>query len=200
MIKLSKVLATVTVVLALAGCASPSKVYYDSDPLQDFSEYSTFAWIDDAPMTADGDYAIGPFVERRIMQAIRNALTNKGYRFVEDVNDADLAVAFTVGARNKVRVQVNPGRWYGPYAGPNARWGYNNYFGPQMVRSPDEVTVRQTTTGALSIDLFDTKRRSPVWHSVGSKRLSNSDLRNSTKGMKTIDQDVATILGDLPAK
>ena len=199
MIKLSRLLTTATVVLALAGCASSNKIYYDSDPLQDFSEYSTFAWIDDAPMTADGDYAIGPFVERRIMQAIRTALTNKGYRFVEDVNEADLAVAFTVGARNKVRVQVTPGRWYGPYASPNSRWGYG-YFGPQIVRSPDEVTVRQTTTGTLSIDLFDTERRSPVWHSVGSKRLSNSDLRNSSKGMKTVDQDVATILGNLPAK
>lgn len=199
MIKLSKLLMTITVGLTLTGCASSNIIYYDSDPLQDFSEYSTFAWIDDAPMTADGDYSVGPFVERRIMQAIRNSLTNKGYRFVEDINEADLAVAFTVGARNKVRVQVNPGRWHGPYAGPNARWGYG-YFGPPIMRSPDEVTVRQTTTGSLSIDLFDTKRRSPVWHSVGSKRLSNSDLRNSAKGMKTIDQGVATILENLPAK
>lgn len=199
MSKLSKLITTVALGFALAGCASTNKVYFDSDPLQDFSEYSTFAWVDDKPMTADGDYAVSPFVERSIMGAIRKTLTDKGYRFVEDVDNADLAVAFTVGARDKIRTQVTPGRWYGAYAYPGSRWGYN-YFGPTMIRAPDEVKVTQSTTGTIAIDLFDTERRSPVWHSVASKRLSNSDLRNTSRSMQTIDEDIAIVLGNLPAR
>lgn len=179
--------------LVLASCASPNRVFYDLDPQQDFAVYSTFTWISDRPMTANGEYSVSPFVERRIMQAVRKSLEGKGYSFVEGIDDAHLAVAFTVGARDKIRVRTTTATW----PGDDWRWG-DRYYRPALMR--DEVSVNKYTEGALAIDLFDTKRRSPVWHSVGSKRLSRSELRNQDEGLKNIDEDVNKILADFPSK
>jgi len=183
--------------LLLIGCASTGEFYIDQDPEQDFSGYRTFAWISAKPMTAVGDHTVSPLAERRIMDAIVSTLSGKGYDFVEDPAAADFAVSFTVGARDKVKsvthLQSTPA--FDPWLYRNSwRWGrgYYDYYFPQV---QEVTTQRNYTEGTLAIDLFDVKRKSPVWHGIGNKNLSKKELNSGTDG---IDEAVQTLLGSFP--
>ena len=102
-----------------------------------------------------------PLASGRIQRAVAKALAAKGFGSVSDVGSADFLVGFTLGARDKVRVDTNryPVGFRGPY-----RWGLAYY---------QDVDVRQYTQGRLAIDVFDAKLQRPVWHGYATKNLSS---------------------------
>ena len=194
-----KLLSTILLTLTLAACASvPVKV--DSDPAQDFSSYSTFSWTGKSPMIANKtDHSIPPVAEDRMTAALKNTLEQKGYRYVEDASAADFAVSYTIGARDKVQLEGYAPRYYGGY--DNWRWGFPHYgYGydvfPMQYRSA-VVEQKEYVRGSLAVDVFDVKRKSPVWHGYGSKRLSDEDLlRNASDAGETM----ANMLAEFPIK
>lgn len=179
-------LATYSLCAFLVACATGFKATYDSDPGQDFGTYSTFTWIAKRPMIrASGAVGANPLLEPRIMTALKDQLTAKGYRFVDNNEPADLAIAFTVGARDKIRVTSYPST----YAGRRGAWGWGSgYYGR-------EVDARQYTEGVLAVDVFDVEKRAPIWHGVASKSITKSDRANITE---TVDAAVAAILEGFP--
>ncbi len=180
--------------LYISGCASTPQVFTDHDESQSFTDYKSFAWISDEPMVVSGDRGPSPIVAKRLKDAINETLQSKGYRFVADRQDADFVVAFTVGARDRMEIRE---REVVDYYGPHWRWGYD-YYGIVYPRgfSRTEVTTRQYAEGSLAIDIFDRKRKSPVWHGSGSKRLSRAELRGESVG--TTRGAVETILAGFP--
>ena len=194
-----KLLSTILLTLTLAACASvPVKV--DSDPAQDFSSYSTFSWTGKSPMIANKtDHSIPPVAEDRMTAALKNTLEQKGYRFVEDASAADFAVSYTIGARDKIQLESYAPRYYGGY--DNWTWGFP-YYGYGYNRFPMQyrsgvVEQKEYVRGSLAVDMFDVKRRSPVWHGYGSKRLSDEDLlRNASDA----DETMANMLAEFPSK
>jgi hypothetical protein len=175
------ILLSVVLVLA-SGCESIS-TKTDYDTAFDFSGYHTFSWISKSPLVSKSP-EVSPLAEGRIENAVRSVLSGKGFRFVDDPAKADFVVAFTLGARQQVRVTSNP------YA---AGYGMRPYMwgGPYY----QDIDVREFTQGRLAIDIFDVKQKQPVWHGHATKSISSSDQKNAEE---LINKAVAAILAGFP--
>ena len=172
-----KILGTALGVILLAACASTFKATHDHDTNHDFSNYQTFAWISKNPMKV-GQTAVAPnpLLEPRIMNALESGLEAKGYRFVDEPGSADFVVSFTVGSREEIKVDSYPSMSAGVRYPAHWGWGAAYYS--------TETTVRQYTKGMLAVDVFDVKERRPVWHSVASKTINESDREDMEATVK----------------
>jgi hypothetical protein len=159
----------------LGGCTGKSyKTYDDYNPNIDFSNYQTFAFISDSPMiVSSAQGAVSPLLQPRLMNAIRADLSRKGFRYVNDPEQADMAISFTVGSRDQIKVDQYPASYrtaYGSYYG-----GYGYGYGMNYAT---ETRVRQYTEGQLAIDIFDVRSKTPAFHGTASTRISSSDREN----------------------
>ncbi|MEZ5557690.1 MAG: DUF4136 domain-containing protein [Pseudomonadales bacterium] len=168
-------------ILLTTGCESV-KTRTDHDPSIDFSTYHSFAWVSD-DMSLSVQHDISPLTGERIRKSVAATLTGKGFAFTEDRTAADFLVGFTVGSRDRVRVDANayPVGFAGPY-----RWGRTYY---------QDIDVRNYTEGRLAIDVFDVRLKRPVWHGFATKSLSVRD-REDPEGL--IGRAVTGILADFP--
>jgi hypothetical protein len=186
-------LFTLTVLsLLMAGCATGFKGTYDYDRDHDFSNHTSWAWISEQPMTIGAaDNIPSPLLEPRIMSAIENSLTTKGFTMADSRESADFVVAFTVGSRDKIKVDTYP-TYYGSYGYPRG-WG-RPYYGVGMGYGT-ETRVREYTNGMLAIDIFDVSEQRPMWHGYTEKSISSSDRKNAEA---TINAAVAAVLKGFP--
>ena len=181
------VAAAAVSLVGLGGCAPSVKVTADRDPAVNLGAYQTFAWVSEHPLVGvRTDQAVSPLLEPRVMAAIRSNLEGRGYRFSQQ--RPDFAIAFTVGARDKIRVDSYPASYRGGWGWAGTRGYYGGYYGT-------ETRVRQYTTGALAIDVFDVASKSPVWHGMGEKNISSSDLKDREALIKLV---VDSILVEFP--
>ena len=178
-------------VLALAGCAAQMTATTDFDPAVDFSAYRTFAWIDPNPVVrAATQRPLSPLIIIRLKEQTYDLLTARGLDFVGNPADADLAVAFTIGSREGIRITSYPTRSF--QRGPGGRrytWG--GYWGGSNVRT------RQYTEGQLAIDMFDVAEARPVWHGSTASRITPSDRERPDE---LISEALAAILADFPPR
>ncbi len=164
--------------LALISCATAPRVFTDFDPQQDFSDYKSFSWISAEPITVIGEQGPNPLTIERLKHNVEQAIAAKGFQLSDKI-DADFVVGLSVGARDKIEVREVE---VVDYFGPHWRWGHD-YFG--VVYHPrgftrTESIQREYAEGILSIDIFDNKRKSPVWHASASKRLTEAELRGES--------------------
>lgn len=175
------------IVLALvcAGCAGVVPIGADSDydSSANFTSYKSFGWLSDKPLLLTDATLTSPQFQGRAMDAIRRSLEAKGYRFEADVEQADFAVAFTLGTREQIRVNAYPTQYEGTWT-----WG-----GPV----PQAADVRNYTEGTLSIDLFDVRLRRPVWHGWATRTISYADRTNPSP---VIAEVVDAILVQFPPR
>lgn len=183
-------LAAAFLSLGLAGCASGFKATYDSDPAHDFSAYQTYAWISANPMIVGPTNRVpNPLLEPRIMAAIEDGMTTRGYSKVDDPEAADFVLSFTVGSREEVQVNSYPATYAG--YGYRGAWGWGGpYYGMAT-----ETQVRQYQKGMLALDVFDVKERRPVFHAVAEKSITESDRK---KMDETIQAAVDAVLAAFP--
>jgi hypothetical protein len=177
------VLSCLTVIAAalLSGCTGMS-VNSDYDDSRDFSSYRTFSFISDHPLLMSQTAPVNPLFEGRVMTAIRDTLTAQGMRYVDDRKNADVVVSFTLGARDKIQVTSYPTAYRGA-------WGWGGSY------HHENVDVRNYTQGTLAIDLFDVKKKSPVWHGWAVKTITSADYKNPTS---TINNVIEAILAKYP--
>ncbi len=179
--------------IALASCATTGRITSDSDPSQNFSAYKTFAWAGEKPMITSGDRVIPGLIQSQVSQAIKSDLSSRGYRFTDDLTDADFAVSFTIGTREGIRTSQVP-----DYFWQNRMdWGWGSYYFPRRrpLTTPIRTVLRDYTEGTLSVDIYDVKRKSPVWHGKGTKTLGRKELSGE---QNTAAQDVRLILAGFP--
>ena len=178
--------------LLLGGCASTFEASHDHDANHDFSKYQTFAWISKNPMKIGPSVqSPNPLLEPRIMSAVESELAGKGFSKVDAPKDADFVLSFTVGSREKIRVDSYPSMSVGYARGYPAHWGW----GAAYHCCATDTQVRQYTKGILAIDVFDVKDRRPVWHGAAQKTITESD-REDAQG--TINAAVDAILAGFP--
>ena len=172
----------VGLITLLAGCATV-KIQYDSDPNANFASFEKFSWISDFPLIAPENDLLIEYRSQPIMSATREALTRKGYRFVEDRSEADFVLSFTIGDIGGQLVQTSyppeyRGRWYwrGPVFAPSAAVTY--------------------APGQLRIEVFDAKTKAPVWVGYARKDITGADQYNASRLLSDI---VKQILRNFPA-
>jgi len=110
---------------------------------------------------------MNPVSFERIRQGVDGALSAKGY---SKADPGDLSVILTMGAQDKTDINT---------------WGR---FGRQ-------VDVYQYTEGKLSVDVFDTKTKQPLWHGSATQTI---DPSKSDPAM--IDAAVSGVMAKFPAK
>lgn len=165
--------------LALSGCET-LRVGTDYDRAANFSSYHTFTWL------PRENYGVrDPLVAQRTKDTIVNALEQKGYRYVSDPSEADFAVDFTLGSRERVDIHTYPQPYAWPWYGYGRYWWGYPYWGSSV----DVTTYRE---GTLAIDVFDAKTHRPVWHGWAKKSLSHEDIVHSTEAIrKAVDAVLA---------
>lgn len=160
----------------LAGCSSGPQIksFHDYNPAIDFARYQSWSYISDNPMiVSQAAGSVNPLLQTRIMQSIRMEMDRRGFRYVKDPEAADMAVSFTVGSREQIKVdqypasyQMSYGRYYRGYG-----YGYGMGYGT-------ETRVRQYTEGQLAIDIFDVTSHSPAFHGSATSRITSGDRDN----------------------
>ena len=110
----------------LAGCAAPAPMI-DFDPSYNFSQDRTFAFISEHPLIKEAGAEVGnPMIEGRLVQITENIMAARGFTRVSNPEEADLAVGFTLGGREKIQVNSYPEFYRGDYGG----WGWGGgYYG-----------------------------------------------------------------------
>lgn len=178
----------------LAACATPVTSTIDQANDVDFSALQTFAWISDEPYVADDtrrSELVNPVNLRRVRATIAAELENKGYQLVDNA-DADFVVGFTLGARDRIRVQ-NYYQSFGYRFGGFNRFGrfgtFNGFYPGAGLRSD----VRTITEGTLAVDLFDNRSRQAIWSGTAARSLTGDP-----SGMQLIPEAVAALIGPLP--
>ena len=159
--------------LLFSACTGKSyKTYDDYNPNIDFARYETFAFISDSPMiVASAQGAVSPLLQPRLMNAIRADLSRKGFRYVDNPEQADMVISFTVGSRDQIKVDQYPASYRTSYSRYYGGYGYGAGYAT-------ETRVRQYTEGQLAIDIFDVRSKAPAFHGAASTRISSSDREN----------------------
>lgn len=178
--------------LALTGCTSTGRISTDFDKSQSFAQYQTFAWAGERPMIVLGNRLVPPRVQVEVADAIKEDLTAKGYRYTQNLQEADFAVSFTIGTRDGLDVIEVPDYFWQS----RARWAWGGAYWPQVHSAPMmRPQVREYTEGTLAIDIYDVERRAPVWHGVGTRNLSRAELQGRSN---QATDAVRAILGGFP--
>ena len=179
--------------LAAAGCQTTLRPTTDFDTSVDFTAKQTFTWIDPNPLIRTATQRpLSPLVEERLMSATRAALVERGLRFVGTAEEADLAVAFTIGSREGIRITSYPSSSFtrGPAGRRDHRW-HRGYWG----QTHSTVRTRQYTEGQLAIDLFDVANAVPVWHGTVSRRVTRQERGEPDEALR---EAVVAIVAEFP--
>jgi hypothetical protein len=177
---------------ALQGCESPINVAIDVDPGADMASWQTYAWISEEPLIPQVNGVtegppISPIDDQRIRTAVDTRLGSKGWKQVEDRDQADLVVSYGIGRTRKTEFYETPntGGYYGRHG-----YRYGGWYGGSTVQT------KQYTEGTLTIEFFDRRTKQAAWVGWASKRLSGS----SSKREEVIERAVEKILQEFPDK
>lgn len=166
-------LITVLAMVTLTSCNSV-QVVADYDKQVDFNNFKTFAFYKPGIDKAK----INDLDKRRILRAIENELTAKGFTKSEN---PDLLVSIIASSREKIDVYNN---YYGGYGWG---WGWNPYF------YGNYNTVSTSTEGSLYIDLIDAKKKELVWQGQGVGYLSTMNMEQKEERIKEFVSEIMAV-------
>ncbi|MGL1957504.1 MAG: DUF4136 domain-containing protein [Colwellia sp.] len=182
-----KSLVVTTLILLMLGCSSTyeAKVDFDRNTAIDISSYKTFAWLTKGKIMA-APQDINPVMKIRVDKNIEQAFIAKGYTLVNDAEKADFTISYTIGNRDKIKVNNYPASYNTGFG-----WGRGYYGGRYGSMSMGTDThVKQYTEGKLAIDIYDVKTHQPVWHGWAVKRLKSQDTEAPSADIKNIVSQV----------
>jgi len=185
--RMERLVVAASVALLAAACGPSIQVSSDWDPAVDFTQYQTFAVLDEAT----GGAHVDQLTDRRIKSAIAGALEAKGMRQVNDPTSADVAVGWQLTTDQRSSFSTVTTGW-GSYG-----YGRGGWYGPGMGMTSSQTTETRYEVGTLVIALFDEKTDEMIFTSTGSKRLA-SDNVPPDEAQNRINQAVETILRDFP--
>ena len=181
----SRTALLVAALVLLGGCAGiQTGSYYDETV--DFAAYRTFSWVGEDPyIPGDTSIPVSPLAREKIKNAIRYELERKGYEYRPDSANADFGVSYTIGTRDKVRIESYPPEFQ-VYWGRRVPYQYVYY---------QHVSQETYTRGTLGIDIFELETARPIWHGWAEKTVTESDRRDPDE---VIREGVAGIFADFP--
>ena len=150
----------------LISCQSTPEAQYDFDDSRDYSLYSSFSWISDAPLSFHNNSThASPMLEERLKEAAKEAFQQRGLTFTEDRDEADLLISFTVGSRDRILLEG--------YPQPSV---YVDAYNDGTYWVDNSRLLGQFVEGQVCIDLFDRKSGYPVWHGTVREPISEQDV------------------------
>lgn len=169
-------------ILAFAeGCATPSEVALDYVQDHDFSDYETFAWVNDQPVAVKGGLLLPRSALRALEDAVRDEMLEKGFVEAQDPSEADFDVSIVLGLSETLMFESTNRTVYGP--------SEISVTGVDRVgRRPDSVVVARSGTaeyeldpltstqseGTLSIGIFEPGSDRLLWIARGQREITNS--------------------------
>lgn len=174
-------------VLSLPACAvapadrgiSGADVKTQVSPSAPFGTYRTWNWVSATdPLNADRTVAAA------VRRSIEARMAERGYA---RSNTPDVAVAFTLGARESVELKD-----YGPYRPYYPAYGRRPHHAGWYPVYRD-IEIDAVKEGSLAIDIYDAKTHEPVWHGHASRELHGAGADDTL-----IDTVVGELLASLP--
>jgi Domain of unknown function (DUF4136) len=165
---------------AIAACSSIA-AHHDFNPAVNFDRFETFSWVSPHPFV-DPQPGVDTELEGRIEQTLRDLLTAKGYRFVDDPAQADFVVGFGLGASDQQRMNAYPAVYRGA----------SNWHG-----TADNVPNRQAAGARLAVDIFDVRTQQPAWHGYATRSIST---RHEKVRQSDIRAALTAILANFPPR
>ena len=169
-------------IIGLSGCVSPTTVDYDRSVAAQFANWQCYTIDSREARASYQDVVLSPIVDRRIEQAINQALQAKGMR--EDCPEADFRVTFNTLTTTKTEIND-----LGVGPTPFRRHPYYGYAGYSM------IDVDQYEQGTFIIDLIDNRSKELVWRGAYTQRLGWS-----APGDEEVQEIVNDILANFPPK
>ena len=176
--------AVLFIAFAMLAACSGISVTSDWDPGVDFSQFRTFAVLEQAQP------AINRFVDQRIRTAIVAELTGKGLRRVDTPDQADLAIGYQVTTEERTTFHTVHDRGWGSagYRRSRAHWS-----APVGTSRTTQVNF---TVGTLVIAAFQTGDKELVWE--GSATATVDPASGPEQSQQRINDAVQRIFKDFP--
>ncbi|WP_395374789.1 DUF4136 domain-containing protein [Marinicella sp. W31] len=181
-----KIYSVAMICILLSGCGSMIRPETRYDEGIDFSDYSSFTWLNTEPLLLAPD-AVNPAVVTALEQALINALQSRGHTFTTDLFNADLIVSFALESTDQtydttLRHQAED---------------------PDVCTPP--ISVDQLSAGAdtaiyqeqfMMLNIFDNARCINVWH---GRIETTFDMFDEVAGQRQkITKTVDLLLSDYP--
>jgi len=185
-----KVILVTAFVLVVASCTTTykAKVDFDRNSKVDIVNYKTFAWLTPGKIMAPAQ-DINPVMKLRVDEEIENAFIAKGYTLVTDAEQADFAISYTVGNRDKIKVNNYPSTYNAGFGWGRGYYGHHGgIYGAYGIGT--ETRVNQYTEGKLAVDVYDVKTHQPAWHGWATKRITSNDKEAPSAMIKDVVNEV----------
>jgi len=158
----------------VASCASDPVIQTDRDPAVDLSQYRSYAWKQEPPIS-------NPLLKQRVVAGVDAEMAKKGWQAVPEAQ-ANLLLVGNVSSREDATLDY----FYegNAWAGWEWRAGAN--------RPMQRVELRSFTIGTLVIDAFDASSQRAVWRGVAQGTVPESEehrSRGATKAIKDMFVD-----------
>ncbi len=178
-----KIIALLLAIAGLAGC-STLVLTSDWDPDVDFSQFQTFAILD------NDESGVSHLVDARIRIAIIADLTSKGLR-QEGVPDlGDLAVGYQVATEERRAYRTLHDGW-----GTNGFRSYNSSWG--SVTGTGRSVPSTYTIGTLVVAMFQMTDKQLVFEAAGNRRVTQGSGAEA-KAQQRMKEDVQQLMRDFP--
>jgi len=189
MININKLIVAVFLVI-VSSCSSTyeAEVAFDKNSKVDTEQYYTFAWLTSEKIMV-ASKSVNPVMKLRIDEEIEGAFIAKGYKLIDNAENADFAISYTVGSREKIKVSSYPATYNSGFGWGRGYYGgyyggmYGNMYGTSM---GTETRVRQYTEGKLAIDVYDVKSHQPAWHGWAVKHITSADKETPLVVIKSV--------------
>ncbi|WP_448517967.1 DUF4136 domain-containing protein [Rhodoflexus sp.] len=160
--------AIAALLLLIAACSSPMKVYVRKDDTVDFASYKTFAFLQRPP----GERVYGSLLaENEMIYGIQEELEARGLK--ADTTAPDLLVSFKSNAQvSQKQVSTMPPAW-----GMMPMWGFYDpfFWGPGIMNpwNQRQTQIITESKGTIELFLFERTSKKPVWQGAAVGNADN---------------------------
>jgi Domain of unknown function (DUF4136) len=170
------------VVIAMAGC-SGIRVSTDFDRSISFENFQRYAWLEPPKVEGASPFADNSLLRKRLRTAVETHMAVRGFRLVENPEDADFLVTYSVDLSDRIRDDGSVSVGVGGYR----HYGYGGLYTSGGIRNYQEST--------LIIDIVDPAAENLLWRGWASGVLGTRDRNRSDE---RIDAGVKRILDRFP--
>jgi len=172
--------------VALAGALLLPVILFAQDVSRDWDKKYDFTTVKTFAMKIGTSWG-NQLSERKVMDDMAEALTEKGWKQVEAESAANVVVVIHGATKTKQTLNT----FYSGMGGYG--YGYHGWGGGMATGT---TTVSEYVVGTLVLDIFDTKTKNLVYRGTASGEINKDPKKNEKK----IDKAAQKLFKDFPQK